>query len=133
VFMVSWRNPSADERHWDLATYVTALSEAMDATLAITGSADLNLCGTCAGGITAAALAGHLGAAGDERVHSLTFLVTVLDWSVPSTVGAMAAGPVLAAARAETQRRGVLAGEDLSRLFAWLRPNDLVWNYWVNN
>ncbi|MPY92649.1 MAG: alpha/beta fold hydrolase [Acidimicrobiia bacterium] len=133
VFMVSWRNPSPAEGHWDLATYVTALSEATDAALAVTDSADLNLCGTCAGGITSAALLGHLSAAGDERVNAVTFLVTVLDWSVPSTVGAMATGPGAAAAMAAAQRRGILAGEDLSRLFAWLRPNDLVWNYWVNN
>jgi polyhydroxyalkanoate synthase len=27
----------------------------------------------------------------------------------------------------------VLQGEDLAKVFAWLRPNDLVFNYWVNN
>jgi polyhydroxyalkanoate synthase len=27
----------------------------------------------------------------------------------------------------------VLEGEELARAFAWLRPNDLVWSYWVNN
>ena len=37
------------------------------------------------------------------------------------------------AAGSRSQRAGVLAGEDLAKVFAWLRPNDLVWNYWVNN
>ena len=37
------------------------------------------------------------------------------------------------AARARSLRAGVLDGEDMARVFAWLRPNDLVWNYWVNN
>ena len=29
VFMVSWRNPTAAQSHWDLDTYVTALLEAV--------------------------------------------------------------------------------------------------------
>jgi polyhydroxyalkanoate synthase len=28
---------------------------------------------------------------------------------------------------------GALEGKDLAKVFAWLRPNELVWNYWVNN
>jgi polyhydroxyalkanoate synthase len=36
-------------------------------------------------------------------------------------------------ALAGSERRGVLDGRQLSRVFAWVRPNDLVWNYWVSN
>ena len=133
VFLVSWRNPTAKERDWNLDTYLEALKEASDATLAITGSRDLNLLGVCAGGITTAAWLGHLAATGDERVHSASFLVTILDWDVPSTVGSIISGPVLAAAKRSSQSKGVLEGDALGKVFAWLRPNDLVWNYWVNN
>jgi polyhydroxyalkanoate synthase subunit PhaC len=133
TFLVSWRNPQPEQRDWDLDTYLAALLEASDAVLAITGSTDHNLLGVCAGGMTSAALLGHLAAVGDGRVHSASFLVTVLDWSVPSTVGTMVSGPVLQAARRASERRGVLDGKTLGKVFAWLRPNDLVWNYWVNN
>ena len=32
-----------------------------------------------------------------------------------------------------SRRRGYLDGRSLAEVFAWLRPGDLVWNYWVNN
>ena len=37
------------------------------------------------------------------------------------------------AAKEASRLRGVLDGQDLARVFAWMRPNDLIWNYWVNN
>lgn len=133
VFTVVWRNPRPEHRDWGLDTYLSSILAAVDATLEITGQDDLNLVGVCAGGITSAALLGHLAATGDERVSSATFLVTIIDWDVPSTVGTMVSRPVVAAAIQQSQSSGVLRGRDLARLFAWLRPNDLVWNYWVNN
>ena len=36
-------------------------------------------------------------------------------------------------ARMFSRSKGVLEGKDLERAFAWLRPNDLIWAYWVNN
>ena len=133
VFMVSWRNPTPDQRDWNLETYCGAILEAIGVVTELTGQSDLNLVGVCAGGITSAALLGYMAAVGDNRVHAVTFLVTVLDWEVPSTVGTFTSGPSVAAAIQRSQNKGVLAGADLARLFAWLRPNDLVWNYWVNN
>jgi poly[(R)-3-hydroxyalkanoate] polymerase subunit PhaC len=38
-----------------------------------------------------------------------------------------------AVAVADSARRGYLDGRALAGVFAWLRPNDLVWNYWVSN
>jgi len=133
VYMVSWRNPDAEMRDWDLDTYLTAILEATDAVRSISGSPDLNLVGVCAGGITTSTLLAHLARIGDERIASATFMVTVLDWTTTSTVGTFLSGPTVAASIQRSQRDGVLSGRDLARLFAWLRPNDLVWNYWVNN
>ncbi len=133
VFAISWRNPGPEHRDWTLDTYVAAIIEATDAALEITGATDLNLLGVCAGGITNAALLGHLAAVEDKRIRSASFLVTIIDWDVPSTMGTMISGPVVETATRRSQQQGVLKGDDLNKIFAWLRPNDLVWNYVVNN
>jgi polyhydroxyalkanoate synthase subunit PhaC len=80
-----------------------------------------------------ACLLGHLAATGEPLVHSATFMVSGLDTEVESMVGMLASTASVEAARTRSQRAGVLDGKDLAAVFAWLRPNDLVWNYWVNN
>jgi polyhydroxyalkanoate synthase subunit PhaC len=132
-FMVSWRNPTPAQRDWSLETYVLALLETIDAVRDITGSPDININGVCAGGITTALLLGHLAAKGDKRVNSVSFVVTALDTGGESQVGLLANRDTLEAARLVSRMNGVLEGRELGRVFAWLRPNDLVWNYWVNN
>jgi len=39
----------------------------------------------------------------------------------------------LEAAKRRSYQQGVLEGRDMAKVFAWMRPNDLIWNYWVNN
>ena len=133
VFAVSWRNPTEAERDWSMDTYVAALLEAIDAVRDVTGSTDVNLAGACSGAMTTAALLGHLAATGDARVHAATLMVMVLDRAEDSQLGLFATPETIAAAKAASQLKGVLAGAEMGRMFAWLRPNDLVWNYWVNN
>jgi polyhydroxyalkanoate synthase len=133
-FTISWRNP--DERHaeWGLDDYVSAVLEALEAVEAITGSPKSHVMGLCAGGITATCAVGHLAAIGElERIAGLTLGVCVLDNENAGTVGALVDNPTAAASVAESQRKGYLDGRALAGVFAWLRPNDLVWNYWVNN
>ena len=132
-FAVSWRNPTAAQRDWNLDTYVAACKEAIEVACEITASPDANVVGMCAGGITMACLLGHLAATGEALVNSVTFLVAGLDTAQESQIGMLASKPAVEAARSRSQRAGYLDGNDLAKVFAWLRPNDLVWNYWVNN
>ena len=36
-------------------------------------------------------------------------------------------------ARRKSASKGILPASGLANAFAWMRPNDLVWNYWANN
>ena len=132
-FAMSWRNPTAAQRDWDLDTYVAACKEAIEVACEITGADQADVAGICAGGITMACLLGHLAATGERLVSSATFMVAGLDTSVESTVGMLASKAAVEAARSRSLRAGYVDGQDMARVFAWLRPNDLVWNYWVNN
>ena len=133
VFVVSWRNPTAAQSHWGLDTYVAALLEAVAAVRDITGSDDVNLHGACSGAMTISALLGHLASRGDKSVNAATLMVAVLDNTADSQLGLFATPEAIAAAKQNSTSKGVLAGEEMGRVFAWMRPNDLVWNYWVNN
>jgi len=135
VFIMSWRNPTAAQRDWGLAEYTAAIDMAVSATCALTGHNKLNLAGACAGGITLSSYVAVRSAAGDTRINSLTLVVNVLDQSGTgdTPLGLFATPAAIAAAKRYSQRKGVLDGKDLATAFAWLRPNDLVWSYWVNN
>jgi polyhydroxyalkanoate synthase len=135
TFVVSWRNPSPKHASCGLDAYVEALEQAVDAVREISGSRDVNVFGACSGGITLSALLGYLSAGRERKVHSATLAVCVLDTSAVqnTTAGLFVTPATIAAAKAASRKRGVVEGADLARMFAWMRPNDLVWNYVVNN
>jgi poly(3-hydroxyalkanoate) synthetase len=59
--------------------------------------------------------------------------VTVLDQQQAGTAGAIIDEATATAATAASAARGYLDGRALAEVFAWLRPDDLIWSYWVNN
>ena len=134
VFVISWRNPDVEQGHFDFDTYAQAVLEARDAVAQITGSEQVHVNGACSGGQISAGALGHLAAAGGlDGIASLTLFVAALDNTRAGTVGALANRELAAAAVAESARKGYLDGRALEGVFTWLRPNDLVWNYVVNN
>jgi polyhydroxyalkanoate synthase len=130
VFMISWRNPGDEHGHFDFDTYAAAILEARAAVAKRTRSKTVHLNAACSGGILSAAA---LGAKGTEGVASLTLMVCALDNEQAGTASALASKELATLAIAESARKGYLDGQQLAGVFTWLRPNDLVWNYVVNN
>jgi polyhydroxyalkanoate synthase len=135
VFCVSWRNPTAAHREWGLDTYVAALDEAVDAAREITGSDDISMKGSCSGGITSTAYLATLGSAGQQKIRNMVLAVCLLDPNTAdeSAFGCLMTPETMHAAKEASRLRGMVDGHELARMFAWMRPNDLIWNYWVNN
>jgi polyhydroxyalkanoate synthase len=136
MFVISWRNPTVEQRHWGLEHYVKAIDAAVDAARQITGSPDVNLWGSCSGGMAAAAYLGWLAGKGEAKVAGATWAVCILDMNAAledSTLGLFNSPSTIRAAKARSRRKGIVTGEEMAAMFAWLRPNDLIWNYWVNN
>ena len=134
VFVVSWRNPDARHRDWGLDTYGGAIVAALDAAREVSGAAKASVLALCSGGIAAAMVAAHLSVAGRlGELASLGLGVAVLDQEQAGTAGAVIDEATAAAATAVSGARGYLDERALAEVFAWLRPDDLIWNYWVNN
>ncbi len=134
VFMISWRNPDARHAAWDFGTYGEAILDAMDAAARITRSEQVALMGVCSGGILSAMVAAHLAHTGkQDQIAALTLMVTVLDQARAGLASAVIDERSARLAAAVSRTRGYLDGRSLAEVFAWLRPNDLIWNYWVNN
>jgi polyhydroxyalkanoate synthase len=134
VFTISWRNPGPAQSHFDLDTYTQAVLEARAAAAAISRQRAVHIMAACSGGIITAGALGHLAAEGQlAGAASLTLLVCALDNARAGTAAALASRELAAAAVAESARKGYLDGRALAGVFAWLRPNDLIWGYVVNN
>ncbi len=134
MFVMSWRNPRPQHADWNLDTYVSGILTALEAVETITGHPTTALGGICSGGILATVTAAYLAATGAlDRLSALVLAVTVLDTANAGTTAALAGPRTLAAAKARSRRQGYLDGAALAEVFAWLRPGDLIWNYWVNN
>jgi polyhydroxyalkanoate synthase subunit PhaC len=134
VFVLSWRNPDARHADWGLDTYIQAVLDALDAVERICRTDRTVLAGVCSGGIIASMVAAYLAGTGAlGRLAGIGFAVTVLDQGRAGIPAALADRYLAAAATAMSRRRGYLDGKVLAEVFAFLRPGDLVWNYWVNN
>ena len=134
TFVISWRNPGAEQSDWNLETYASAVIEAMEAMEAICGTERTSVFALCAGAQVTSVALGHLAATDRlDHVTSATLAVAALDVTQMGTTGAFLERLTAAVALADTARKGYLDGRTLAQIFAWMRPSDLIWGYWVNN
>lgn len=134
TFVISWRNPSKEQGVWGMNDYIDSCMEAMEAVAAITGSDKVNVSAGCSGGQTASVLASKLAAEESDLLGTLTLMVCVLHPKQNDIeAGSLMTENGMALAKRRAAKKGIIKGDDLARGFAWLRPNDLIWNYVINN
>ena len=138
VFLVSWKNPDAtmSKVTWD--DYVgDGVIKAIEVVKDIGATDQINVLGFCVGGtLTSTALA-VLAARKKDYVASLTLLTTLLDFSDSGILDVFIDEGMVKLREStiggEGGHFGMMSGLDLGNTFSFLRPNDLVWNYVVEN
>jgi polyhydroxyalkanoate synthase len=139
VYMISWRNVDASlaAKGWD--DYVEeGVLAAIDVVKSVSGREQINTLGFCIGGTLIASALAVLAARGEHPAASMTLLTAMLDFCDTGVLdvfvdeahvrmreqtigGANGAAP------------GLMRGIEFANAFSFLRPNDLVWNYVVDN
>jgi polyhydroxyalkanoate synthase len=134
VFMLSWRNLTAELGHLTWDDYVRdGVIKALEVARAVAKADKVNALGFCVGGTLLATALAVLAARGDDWAESLTLLATLLDFSDTGEIGLFVDEASVAAKEAEIGRGGIMEGRNLAFVFSMLRANDLVWSYVVNN
>lgn len=138
VFLVSWKNPDASMAKISWDDYVgKGVIKAIDVVKEIGDIQQINILGFCVGGtLTASALA-VLAARNEHPAASLTLLTTLLDFANSGILDVFIDEGMVEMREnsigGKGGKYGMMSGLDLGNTFSFLRPNDLVWNYVVEN
>lgn len=138
VFLVSWKNADASMDHITWDDYVgDGVLEAIRVTQEISQQDKINILGFCVGGTLVSSSLAVLAARQQDSIASLTLLTTLLDFSDTGILDVFI-NESLVSLREKSiggaeGRYGLLSGLELANTFSFLRPNELVWNYVVDN
>jgi polyhydroxyalkanoate synthase subunit PhaC len=134
VFVISWVNPDAsmsDKRFDDYM--LDGPLAALDAIEKATGEPEVNLIGYCIGGTLSACALAYMAEKNDDRVKSLTFFTTMIDFAEPGELGVFVDEEQLDKLEDHLAESGVLDGSRMSQVFSMMRDNDLIWSFVINN
>ena len=134
VFMISWVNPDENLAQKNFEDYMTeGYLAALDAIEKATGEREVNAIGYCLGGTLLASTLAWMAAAGDDRIRSATFFVTMTDFQEAGELGVFIDEEQLKGIEEKMEKRGFLDGSEMASTFNMLRANDLIWSFVVNN
>lgn len=138
VFLVSWKNPDQNMTHVTWDDYIgDGAIKAIEVVQAISKQKQINLLGFCVGGTIVTTALAVLAARNQHPVASLTLLTALLDFEDTGILDVFIDEAMVQLREktigGEGGNYGLLSGLDLANTFSFLRPNDLVWNYVVDN
>lgn len=134
VYIISWINPDKKLAHKQFEDYMQeGPLAALDVVSKTSGAKSVHMVGYCIGGTLLGCTLAYLYNKKDKRVKSATFLMSLLDFSDPGEIGVFLDEPQIDGLEKLMESYGYLNGHLLDMTFNLLRPNDLIWPYFINN
>ena len=134
IFVISWVNP--DERHAekDFESYMhEGVFAALEAIELATGERESSAIGYCVGGTLLSVALAYMAQTGDKRIASATLFATQVDFSDAGDLKIFVDNEQLKSVEQKMSAKGYLDGAQMAGAFNMLRPNELIWSYFVNN
>jgi polyhydroxyalkanoate synthase len=128
VFMISWKNPTAEDRDVTMDDYVSlGVLAALAAIGKVVPKRKVHGVGYCIGGTLLAIAAALLAQREDVRLASMTLFAAQTDFSEPGELSVFISPAQLAMLEALMWKNGVLESRQMGGAFQLLRTYDLIW------
>lgn len=129
VFMISWKNPTAEDRDISLDDYRRlGILEAIDAVKAVVPDADIHGVGYCLGGTLLAIAAAALARSRQHTFKTLTFFAAQVDFQEAGELTLFINESQLVFLEDMMKMQGFLGNYQMAGTFQLLRSNDLIWS-----
>ncbi|MCW8410384.1 alpha/beta fold hydrolase [Legionella sp. PATHC035] len=129
VFMISWKNPTSEDRDLDFSDYaIHGVMDALNTINQIIPNEKIHTVGYCIGGTLLTMVAAKMAANGDARLKSMTLFAAQTDFQDAGELQLFIDENQLTYIEDIMWEKGYLDGSQMAGAFSMLRSIDLIWS-----